>query len=135
MDDDTGAPERLATSDTGTNADTGTRHVTRAEWNRKVREEKLRIVISQTDYDHSTAERALQHADWDCKRAIANYLRGGSAAATTTSAPRSVNQQIYSEIRKLMDTASMDYYRKKEYEKLVSQTNAGNADSDTNAGA
>ena len=121
--DDKKSPEA---SDAETNnEDESTRYVTRAEWNLKVREEKLRIVISQTGYDASAAERALQDADWDCKRAIGNYLRGGSAVCGSDAAfkPRTINQQIYSEIRRLMDTASMDYYRKKEYEKLMSRTN------------
>lgn len=136
MDDKTSGLVAESESDT----DTSTRYVTRVEWNRKVREEKLRIVISQTNYDNSTAERALQDAGWDCKRAITNYLRGDSDA--TTCAPRTVNQQIYGEIRKLMDTASMDYNRKKEYEKeyneysrsLANQTDQNDIDPNSDAG-
>ena len=90
---------------------------TRAEWNMKVREEKIRIVMSQTEYDRPSAESVLQELGWDCKGAIARYLRGGEDSVRPRKNPSTVNQQIYGEIRKLMDTASMEYYRKKDYER------------------
>lgn len=102
-------------------ASDNTRTVTKTEYVRMILAEKVRIVLTQTGYDENTALSILQSNGWDCSDAIKRYMNEGKKSAPAANdgdsdkpKPKSVNQKIYTEIRKLMDEASMSYYREKE---------------------
>ena len=92
--------------------------VVNPEYVRMILAEKVRIVLTQTGYDEKTAIGILQKNNWDCSDAIKKYMKEGKRPTTDEDVDqnksKSVNQKIYTEIRKLMDEASMSYYREKE---------------------
>ena len=118
-------------------------------WNKKIKKEKIRVVVSQTGYSEEEAIDKLTKFDWDCKKAIKFYLTDGCITTSqnnksldgikddgnqqpsthcsendlnkTINNQRSINQQIYGEIRGLMDDASRTYYRNKERDALMSE--------------
>lgn len=117
-DEDTGTVTETTTKvtveriTTKTNARTNERA---ADWNERVREEKVRVVVSQTNYGVEEARRVLETHEWDCKAAIRAYLHDGRGAPEAgQAAPKSTNQQIFSSIRKMMDEASRTYYANRE---------------------
>ena len=77
-----------------------------------MKSEKVRLVVSQTNYDAEEARERLEHHGWDCKKTIRAYLGGGASAPASASESKSTNQQIFSSIRKLMDDSSRAYYQK-----------------------
>ena len=81
----------------------------------KIFKEKIRIIMTQTGYDYDTAIEQLKQNRWDCKTVIQNYL---GPSKVKREEKKTVNQQIYSEIRGLMDAASKSYYRKQNMETL-----------------
>lgn len=108
--------------------DNQTKTVSKTEYVRMILAEKMRIVLTQTGYDEKTALSILQSNGWDCSDAIKRYMKEEESAhkqsgqvanddvsnPSPISKPKSVNQKIYTEIRKLMDESSMSYYREKE---------------------
>lgn len=88
------------------------------EYVRMILAEKVRIVLTQTGYDEKTAIGILQKNGWNCSDAIKKYMKEGKIPTMDEDVDRnkskSVNQKIYTEIRKLMDEASMSYYRENE---------------------
>ena len=82
-----------------------------------------RVIMSQTDMTEEQVKTALEHTNYDIKRVIREYMRGGSAAASLTStinAP-STNQMRFSEIRNFMDKSAEQYYRRQEMTKIYNQ--------------
>ena len=83
-----------------------------------------RVIMSQTEMTEEQVKTALEHTNYDIKRVIREYMRGGSAAAasptSTTHAP-STNQMRFSEIRNFMDKSAEQYYRRQEMTKIYNQ--------------
>lgn len=92
----------------------------------------VKIIMSQTDMTHEHVVSELERTNYDLKRVIRDYMRGGgngdtaasivsgsdsSAAASSVSA----NQLRFSEIRNFMDKSSEMYYRRKEMEKIYNE--------------
>jgi hypothetical protein len=78
--------------------------------------DKTDMIMRQTNYDEATARAKLaQHKD-DVTNVIREYLTGGKVIATAPpcNTRLSVNQQIYKEIRGMMDDAAKTYLAKKE---------------------
>lgn len=88
------------------------------EWRHDVKKEKVNLVMNQTNYNEEEAERALNENDWNCMRAIQTYMSPKSEPETPK---QSVNQMIYKEIRTMMDSASMNYYRQKEIDRYLQE--------------
>ncbi len=60
-------------------------------------EEKIGILMRQTNYDEETAEKMLEKHNYDVTKCIKEYL---GVPEKQPAKKMSVNQQIYSEIRK-----------------------------------
>ena len=78
--------------------------------------DKVEMIMRQTDYDETTAEQKLSEHDNDAMRVIRAYLNDGKVIAPPTITKLSTNQQIYKEIRGMMDDAALNYQLKKEKE-------------------
>tara|TARA_Y100000996_G_scaffold123350_1_gene92882 strand:+ start:551 stop:925 length:375 start_codon:yes stop_codon:yes gene_type:complete len=78
------------------------------------------IVMRQTDYDEKTADLMLEQYNYDVMSVVRGFLnpkpleKKNDGDEIVTSA----NQQIYGEIRGMMDNASMNYRKQKEAEEM-----------------
>ena len=82
------------------------------------------IILRQTDYTEEEVIQKLKEHNNNPMAVIREYmsmpLPSSSAPAPAPAArAKSVNQQIYGEIRGLMDTASKTYQLKKEHEERI----------------
>jgi hypothetical protein len=74
--------------------------------------DKVDLIMRQTNYDKTTATEKLAEYQNDVMQVIRAYLTGGKM--NTSSLPKlSTNQQIYKEIRSMMDDAAISYQLKK----------------------
>ena len=73
------------------------------------------VVMRQTDYDSKTAEDKLKEFDFNAVCVIRDFM--GIDNKKKETALKSINQQIYGEIRNMMDDAASKYRIKKELEK------------------
>ena len=86
-----------------------------------------KIIMSQTEMTHEEVQEALVRTNYDLKRVIREYMRGGaggSESATqrdTVAAIASANQLRFAEIRSFMDKSAELYYRKQEMSKIYQQ--------------
>lgn len=81
------------------------------------------IILRQTDYSEEEVIQKLKEHNNDPMAVIREYMSTPSstrpASQTATAPAKSVNQQIYGEIRCLMDNAAKNYQLKKEYEERM----------------
>ena len=76
----------------------------------------LEQVLRQTDYTEEVALAKLAALDNDVVKVVREYLTGTPikiVKASNSGQKMSVNQQIYKEIRTMMDDASMTYEKSK----------------------
>jgi hypothetical protein len=78
----------------------------------EINEEHISMIMRQTDYTRETAQQKLQEHKNDLMSVIREYMAPSSNASAQVP-KKSVNQQIYKEIRGLMDDASRNYANKK----------------------
>ena len=83
----------------------------------------VKIIMSQTDMSHDLVVSELERTNYDLKRVIREYMRGGSndSASASASGTSSANQLRFSEIRNFMDKSSEMYYRRQETEKIYNE--------------
>ena len=90
----------------------------------------VKIIMSQTDMSHERVVTELERTNYDLKRVIRDYMRGGdsevkdcavSDAAGAATVASSTNQLRFSEIRNFMDKSSEMYYRRKEMERIYNE--------------
>ena len=74
--------------------------------------EPLGMIMRQTDYDKATAEKKLQEHNNDVTQVIREYMMPANKKPICHTR-LSVNQQIYKEIRTMMDDAAKAYELKK----------------------
>jgi hypothetical protein len=74
------------------------------------------LIMRQTDYTSEVAEEKLKEHKNDVVAIIREYMLQGTIAKKEVEVKKSVNQQIYNEIRNLMDDAALSYKQKKELE-------------------
>lgn len=75
------------------------------------------IVMRQTDYDEETADEKLKIHNYDVVTVVRDFMNPNPLVAESNNTPvESVNQQIYGEIRGMMDNASWRYRKNKEHE-------------------
>jgi hypothetical protein len=74
--------------------------------------EPLGMIMRQTDYDKATAEKKLQEHKNDVTQVIREYMMPANKKPICHTR-LSVNQQIYKEIRTMMDDAAKAYELKK----------------------
>jgi hypothetical protein len=80
-------------------------------------EQAKELVMRQTDYDSETAEKKLKEHNNNVLSIIREYMLGSvKKEEQIQEVKKSVNQQIYHEIRNLMDDAASSYKKKKEFE-------------------
>ena len=72
----------------------------------------IELIMRQTNYDKSTAEEKLAQHNNDATQVIRDYLSGGKINKPCVTR-LSVNQQIFKEIRNMMDDAAKKYAEKK----------------------
>jgi hypothetical protein len=76
--------------------------------------DKIEMIMRQTNYDETTARKKLtEHKD--VMQVIREYLKGDKIN-TISPVKLSTHQQIYKEIRGMMDDAAKTYMAKKEAE-------------------
>ena len=75
-------------------------------------EEHINMIMRQTDYTRETAQQKLQEHNNNMIDVIREYM-APPVKATAPSSSKSVNQQIYKEIRGMMDDAARNYENKK----------------------
>ena len=71
------------------------------------KKELLQVVLRQTDYTESDAEKLLIELNYDVMKVLNNYHE--VSLDKPTNHPKTTNQQIYSEIRNLMDTGAKKF--------------------------
>jgi hypothetical protein len=77
-------------------------------------EEKINIILRQTDYNRTQVEQKLAEHNNDVTQVIREYLNAGKIIPPPCKTRLSVNQQVYKEIRGMMDDAAKTYLEKKE---------------------
>jgi len=77
-------------------------------------DERVQIVMRQTDYTTEHAKSALQKHNYDTMSCIREYL--GVPEKKTQSKPVSINQQIYREIRHKLGSVEAPIYRPEDVE-------------------
>ena len=87
--------------------------------------ELCKLIMRQTDYDQNKAEEKLKEHNNDARKIIREYIGGTQREKTTKS---TINQEIYSQIRELMDTASKTYREKQEWTQRREEWVAKNRD-------
>jgi hypothetical protein len=70
--------------------------------------EPLEIIMRQTNYDKDTAQKKLTEHNNDSMQVIREYMKPTNQKPVCTT-KLSVNQQIYKEIRGMMDDAAKRY--------------------------
>jgi len=80
---------------------------------------------------HEEVQQALERTNYDLKRVIREYMRGGGSESTVPvpvpvqenpiAAIASANQLRFAEIRNFMDKSAELYYRKQEMSKIYQQ--------------
>ena len=75
----------------------------------------IEMIMRQTTYDQTTAREKLAEHQNDVMRVIREYLKGGKIEQPPV-AKLSTNQQIYKEIRGMMDDAAKTYLIKRDAE-------------------
>ena len=76
-------------------------------------EEFIEQVCRQTDYSRDLAISKLAEYEQDVVKVVREYLTGSSIKKEVVKKMTSVNQQIYTEIRTMMDDASLAYEKSK----------------------
>ena len=76
----------------------------------------VNIVMRQTDYDHQTALTKLQNNKYDPLIVIREYMNPQKKNYKRDPVVLTTNQQVYKEIRTMLDTAEKTYRDKIEDE-------------------
>ena len=80
-------------------------------------EQITEIIKRQTDYADETIKSKLVEHNNNVIDIIREYMNPtNKSLLKNTITPKTTNQKVYYEIRKLMDDASEDYRKKKEFE-------------------
>ena len=74
-------------------------------------DEHIQIIMRQTDYNFETAKQKLEECNYDYLTVIKRYV-----GVTEKNEPqiRSVNQEIYKQIRHKLDASMREYNERKE---------------------
>lgn len=74
--------------------------------------DKVQIILRQTDYTEEIATKKLQEHDYDHLKVIRAYL--GVAEKKAPTQVKSTNQEIYKQLRHRLDDNMRDYNSRKE---------------------
>ena len=79
----------------------------------KLHDEKIQIIMRQTDYNFETSKEKLIENDYDHLKVIKNYFGIVDKKSTLV---KSTNQEIYRQIRSKLDESMREYNERKEKE-------------------
>ena len=79
----------------------------------KLDDEKIQIIMRQTDYTFETSREKLIENDYDHLKVIRNYF---GIVDKKPTAVKSTNQEIYRQIRSKLDVSMREYNERKEKE-------------------
>jgi hypothetical protein len=82
-------------------------------------DEQINMIMRQTDYTKEISEQKLREHNNDIMSVIREYMGPSKIGSKPASSKFSVNQQIFKEIRGMMDDASRTYQNKKEKEEKI----------------
>lgn len=85
--------------------------------------ENIQMILRQTDYDETVAREKLIECSGDPIKVIKTYMGIGDKKETTK---KSVNQEIYRQLRSKLDDSVKDY-NLKQYEKLKEEIKNNNS--------
>jgi len=76
--------------------------------------DKIEMIIRQTDYDEETARKKLTEYNNDYLKVIKSYFGIEDKIKENPTKIKSLNQEIYRQIRHKMDYSIQDYNKKQE---------------------
>ena len=82
-------------------------------------DEQINMIMRQTDYTKEISEQKLKEHNNDIMSVMREYMGPSKIGSKPASSKFSVNQQIFKEIRGMMDDASKTYQNKKENEEKI----------------
>ena len=82
-------------------------------------DEQINMIMRQTDYTKEISEQKLKEHNNDIMSVMREYMGPSKIGSKPASSKFSVNQQIFKEIRGMMDDASKTYQNKKEEEEKI----------------
>lgn len=98
------------------------------------KKELVQVVMRQTEYSELEAELKLKEYDYKILNVLNNYH--GYSNKNENSGPKTTNQQIYGEIRNLMDTGARNFRteqeRAKQYQDMLDKNKNKNKNTNTN---
>jgi hypothetical protein len=90
-----------------------------------IKKEAINMICRQTDYDYENARERLEAVDYNYIKVLNEFF--GVTPTTVTNNHKSTNQQIYGEIRNLMDSGArrfrLDQEYADKYNEMMSQNN------------
>jgi hypothetical protein len=107
--------QKVATENTTNEQVESTRDISNIEVESKQAEilhEMIEMVVRQTAYSYEEAKEKLIETKWDYKSVILNYVCADKKVKKN-EIKKTLNQEIFSQIRKQMDAASDNYYGKR----------------------
>jgi len=87
-------------------------------------DEKISVIMRQTDYNETLANEKLIEYNYDHIKVIKTYL--GITEKKAPTAQKSVNQEIYRQLRHKLDDSMKSYLQQQE-EKLKTEIASNNA--------
>ena len=75
----------------------------------RIQTELVNMVCRQTDYDENTARDKLKNADYNYEIVLNEFYGISSKKSDSTHSNNTTNQQIYGEIRNLMDIGARKF--------------------------
>lgn len=84
--------------------------------------EEINMIMRQTDYTKEKSEEKLKQHNNNVMDVIREYMLPFNNVKRPVSSKFSVNQQVFKEIRYMMDNASKTYEIKKEKELKMKET-------------
>lgn len=73
-------------------------------------DEGISIILRQTDLSEQEAKQLLENHKGDYMKALESYY----GIKKVVKIPSTINQQIYNEIRNVMDDAAFKFYKERE---------------------
>lgn len=88
--------------------------------NEQIKEELIKMVCRQSDLTNDEARERLENEQYNYMKVLNNYF---GIKDTKSENPTTINQQIYGEIRTLMDTGAKGYRMEQERSQYIQKMN------------
>lgn len=80
------------------------------EMNSRIEREKIEMIKRMTDYDDDVVYEKLIEFDGDYEKIIKEFM-GGPKTTPVEAPKKTLNQEIFKQIRQHMDEASQSFYK------------------------